>query len=169
MYALSDPLTPIWSRSGSLNGSLNPIWRWLLKSSLTVGSKAEWLRLLAPAHLIFKDELLETLRANKVPHTHEEWPAFMWKDKRNPEHPRQGMLQSDLLVKTMRAICIGPSSANNANRSRRQGNAALAGIDEIMPAAIAHCAVQVHTIFPNFGIHHLWGLLWSVRCDPTEL
>ncbi|KDQ54441.1 hypothetical protein JAAARDRAFT_114950, partial [Jaapia argillacea MUCL 33604] len=75
------------------------------------------------------------------------WPRFLWRDEIfNESDTDKGFLRSDLLVKAVTHILIGPSTATSKNglHSTHKGKAASHKIKSITVAAIAYAAVLVH-------------------------
>ncbi|KAI0038330.1 hypothetical protein FA95DRAFT_1613469 [Auriscalpium vulgare] len=111
-------------------------------------------RLLCPATLDWNDPAVKAGlrdRDPRFPAAENDLPVFLWEDERvNHASPNIGFLRSDILVKALRHILLGPSCADDTGAhdghsgGTEKPRAGKNNIKHITPAAIAYTATLVH-------------------------
>ncbi|CAE6423515.1 unnamed protein product [Rhizoctonia solani] len=111
----------------------------------------EYARLLAPITVDFDDEeeRRQFTECDNPPMTSSHWPRALYlDDKGDPTQPSKGLLQGDLLYKTVKAILDSPSSVlpstsarSNAAKQGRKGIAHKYQLGVVTPAFLAYAAV----------------------------
>ncbi|CAE6452884.1 unnamed protein product [Rhizoctonia solani] len=111
----------------------------------------ECARLLAPITVDFdnEEERRQFTECDNPPMTSSHWPRALYLDsKGDPTQPSKGLLQGDLLYKTVKAILDSPSSVlpstsarPNAAKQGRKGIAHKYQLGVVTPAFLAYAAV----------------------------
>ncbi|KJA13063.1 hypothetical protein HYPSUDRAFT_151997 [Hypholoma sublateritium FD-334 SS-4] len=100
--------------------------------------------LLCPAGVDWSNpEIKSKLRTGEFSIAGDQWPIFLYRSYQYDENdPWEGLLQSQILIKTFKHIFTSPSSVERESKATKSGNARIHGMTSVTRASIAYAATQ---------------------------